>query len=84
MTNFNHHDIYKFNANLKINKIITENVLNLGKDIDIHVQRSFQIPSTQDQKRTSPCHITVKNAKTRKQRKDTETCNRKTPPYMQR
>jgi hypothetical protein len=44
------------------NKIIAENISNLEKEMVIQMQEGgFRTPNGQEQKRTYPCHITVKN-----------------------
>jgi hypothetical protein len=42
------------------NKIITENFLNLEKDIPIQMQEAFRTPNRPDQNRTTPQHIIIK------------------------
>jgi hypothetical protein len=44
------------------NQIIVENFSNLGRDVDIHLQKAY--PNRHDQKRVSPLHIIVKLSKT--------------------
>jgi hypothetical protein len=43
------------------NKIVVENFPNVEKEIVIQEQEVFWAPNRQDQKKTSLCHITVKD-----------------------
>jgi hypothetical protein len=62
------------------NKIIAENSLNLGKEIDIQAQEAFRTPNRHDQKRTSPCYYSY-NAKSSEQRKNIRSYKREVPSY---
>jgi hypothetical protein len=46
------------------NKIITENFLNLEKDLPIQIQEASRTPNRLDQNRTSPRHIMIKTTST--------------------
>jgi len=41
-------------------EIITKNIPNLGKEIDIKIQEAQRIPSKRNPKRTTPRHIIFK------------------------
>lgn len=41
-------------------EIMTENLANLAKDINLHIQQKYQIPNRINQKKSSPRHILVK------------------------
>lgn len=51
-----------------MNEIITENLQNLEKEIDIHTQEHFTIPNRHDRRRTTSQYTTVRMSK--KQRKE--------------
>jgi hypothetical protein len=46
------------------NKIITENFLNLEKDIPIQMQEASRTPNRPDQNRTTPQHLIIKTTST--------------------
>jgi hypothetical protein len=52
------------------NEIIAENSLNLRIDKGIQVQETFKTLKRYDLKRTSLCHIIVKNTRTTEPRKN--------------
>jgi hypothetical protein len=55
------------------NKIIEENFPKLKKKITMNIQEAYRTPNRLDQKRTSACHIIIKNTKCTKQRKNTKS-----------
>lgn len=60
-------------------EIIADNLLNLGKDVDIKVQETFRTSNRHEQKRTSRHHIIIKMPSL--QNKNIEHCQRKMPGY---
>jgi hypothetical protein len=63
----------KFPENI-FNKIIKEN-FNL-KEISLKVQEAYRTPHSLDQRRNSPCHITLKTLTVQK-RKNIKSCKEK-------
>ena len=47
-----------------------ENLPNLVKEIDIHIQEAQRIPSKLDPKRTTPKHIIIKTPKVKEKEKE--------------
>jgi hypothetical protein len=47
------------------NKILTENLPNLEKDIPIQMQEASRTPNRPDQNRTTPWHIVIKTTSTK-------------------
>lgn len=66
-----------------VNEIITENLQNLEKEIDIHTQERFTTPNRHDRRRTTSQYTTVRMSKKTKKRKMTKSCKGKTPVNMQ-
>jgi hypothetical protein len=50
------------------NKIITENFLNLKKDLPFQKQEASRTPNRLDQNRTSPWHIIIKTTNKKREK----------------
>ena len=64
-------------------KIMKENFPNLGKEVEIQVQKAQIVPNKMDPKRTIPRHIVIKMPKV-KDKENFKSSKRKAESYLQR
>ena len=60
-----------------------ENIPNLAKEMDMHVQKAQRVPNKMDAKRTTSRHIIIKKLKV-KDKETLKSSKRKAESYLQR